>query len=139
MTREIDPDAIESGSLTFAEAEYLRVRGKLPKDYEMPDPDEGDLPPDPPETMEDVEIQSYPIETRKTPLEDQDSPSIGNRGGIVDDDDEEDDYSNENGWNNDSRRAELSKRGLSVDGNKEALIARLRRSDADMLEEGDEV
>lgn len=139
MTREIDPEAIENGTLTFAEAEYLRVRGRLPKDYEMPDPDDGDLPPDPPETMEEVEIQSYPTTTRKTPLEDQDSPSIGNRGGIVEDDDEEEDYSNERGWNNDKRRAELSSRGLSVDGSKDELIARLRRSDADMLEDDDHV
>lgn len=56
-----------------------------------------------------------------------------------DEDDEEDDedglvdvpenrdYDN---WNNDQRRAELADRGLSVEGKKEQLIARLRESDS---------
>ena len=133
MTREIDPEDIESGNLSFAEAEYLRVRGKLPKDYEMPEPEDGDL-------QEVLEVADQPpVPTKKTPLEDQDVPSIGNRGGIDDDEDGEDDYSTESGWNNDSRRAELSKRGLSVDGRQAELIARLRRSDAGELVEGDEV
>lgn len=37
------------------------------------------------------------------------------------------DYDN---WNNDQRRAELADRGLSVEGRKEQLIARLRESDS---------
>lgn len=41
--------------------------------------------------------------------------------------DPEEDY--EEGWNNDRRRAELSSRGLSVEGNKEELIERLLASD----------
>lgn len=50
----------------------------------------------------------------------------------VDDEDEDDEEGEEDygdGWNNDSRRAELAKRGLSVDGNKDELIARLIEDD----------
>lgn len=78
-------------------------------------------------------IESEPAGTKVTPLEEQSQPSIGTQGGIIDD--EEEDY--EEGWNNDQRRAELSKRGLSIDGKKEDLIGRLRRSDADQLEDDD--
>lgn len=62
-------------------------------------------------------------------------PSIGEPGGIDDESDEDEDY--EEGWNNTQRRAELSRRKLSVDGNKDELIARLRRSDTDQLQEDD--
>lgn len=48
-----------------------------------------------------------------------------------DGDDEPEDY--DEGWTNDDRRAELSRRGLSVAGNKDELIARLLRSDNDEL------
>jgi hypothetical protein len=41
------------------------------------------------------------------------------------------------GWNNDRRRAELAKRSLSVAGNKEEMISRLRRFDSDELYEDD--
>lgn len=46
-----------------------------------------------------------------------------------DDDGELEDYSTERGWSNDTRRAELSRRGLSVDGNMEKLIDRLMADD----------
>lgn len=52
-----------------------------------------------------------------------------------DDDEEEEDY--DEGWNNDERRAELTRRGLVTTGDKAELIARLLRSDNDELEEGD--
>ena len=129
MTREIDPEAIESGDLTWEEAEYLRVRGQLPADYEMPDEPEG----------EEEEGDDSPPTSRVTPLEDQSVPVMGNAGGIVEDDDGlsgvGSDYSD--GWNNDSRRAELAKRDLSVAGNKEEMISRLRRYDSDELTEDD--
>jgi hypothetical protein len=114
MTREIDPDALETGNLTWEEAEYLRVRGRLPADYEMPDP-----------TEDEGEDEPVAARTKVVPLEKQDVPRIENRGGI--DDDDEEDY--EVGWSNDQRRAELTRRGLSVTGNKSELIARLRRND----------
>lgn len=124
MSRKIDPKRIASGDLTYAEALYLKHRGKLPADYEMPEAPEG-------EDGEEPEPGS--VRGNSTPLENQSTPTIGNAGGIVD---EDEDY--EEGWNNDQRRAELSKRGLSVSGNKDELIARLRRSDAGELEDGDE-
>jgi hypothetical protein len=46
-----------------------------------------------------------------------------------DDDDEDGEEDYDEGWNNDSRRAELTKRGLPTDGNKDELIARLVESD----------
>jgi len=71
--------------------------------------------------------------TKFTPLEEQTVPTIATRGGIVDN--AEEDY--EEGWNNNQRRAELTRRNLSIDGNKDELIARLRRSDTDTLEDDD--
>lgn len=44
----------------------------------------------------------------------------------------------DDGWNNDRRRGELSKRGLVIDGSKQEMIERLVRSDNDELVEGDE-
>jgi len=130
LTREIDPEAIENGNLTWEEAEYLRVRGQLPAGYEMPDPPEGE---------EDEEEASS--ESRVTPLEEQTVPVMGDAGGIVEDEGEYSgvgsEYSNEEGWNNDKRRAELAKRGLSVAGNKEEMVGRLRRFDSDELFEED--
>jgi hypothetical protein len=128
MTREIDPEAIKNGTLTEEEVIYLRDRGRLPADYD--DSEVGSVEPQPPDTAEDMVIQQYQTETKYTPLEDQDSPTIQARGGIVGDEEEEDYLE---GWNNDSRRAELSKRGLSLDGNKDEMVARLRRSDTDEL------
>jgi hypothetical protein len=130
LSREIDPEAIENGTLTWEEAEYLRVRGQLPADYEMPDEPEGE------------DEEEAPLRTsRVTPLEEQSVPVMGDNGGIVDEDDESgysgvgSDYTD--GWNNDRRRAELAKRSLSVAGNKEEMISRLRRFDSDELYEDD--
>lgn len=134
MTREIDPDDIANENLSYEEYEYLRVRGRLPKGYPAMDPpdDEGG---------EDDEDQSEYLPSRVTPLEDQSVPVMGNRGGIVEDSGELDgvggNYSNEEGWNNDKRRAELAKRGLSVAGNKEVMISRLRRFDSEELYDDD--
>jgi hypothetical protein len=123
MSMQIDPERIANEELTFLEAKYLQDRGQLPADYPFPEND-----------ADDEEGEPQPLPTRVTPLEEQDVPTMGRNGGIVDDDEEED-Y--EDGWNNDQRRAELSTRGLSVDGKKDDLIARLRRSDLDELEDGD--
>lgn len=98
------------------------------------------------ERIENKELTDYEVDylrTRgklpadyfgETKLENQSVPRIGTSGGIIEDDEEED-Y--EDGWNNDQRRAELARRKLSVDGNKNDLIARLRRSDLEELEEDD--
>lgn len=125
MSREIDPEKIRKGKLSYLEAKYLKDRGQLPADYDMPEA---------PKEDEDAIHPSALIPTRVTPLEEQSIPKIEAQGGIVEEDEEED-Y--EEGWNNDQRRAALSERGLSVDGKKDELIARLRRSDLNQLEEGD--
>lgn len=122
MSMKVDPDRIAAGELTFLEAKYLQDRGQLPDGYEMPDAPNDD--------GEDGPV----VQSRVTPIEDQTVPSIGSKGGIVNEDEEED-Y--EEGWNNDQRRAALSERGLSVEGNKSELIGRLRRSDLDELDDGD--
>jgi hypothetical protein len=129
--REIDPEKISSGKLSFAEAEYLRVRGRLPADYVMPENKSGEA--------EDEESEYLP--RRSIPLQEQTVPVMGNLGGIVDETNNFNgvgsNYSNEEGWNNDKRRAELAKRSLSVSGPKEELISRLRRSDTNELSDED--
>jgi hypothetical protein len=62
-------------------------------------------------------------------------PTIENQGGIESEEEGEEDY--EEGWTNDQRRAELSRRKLVVEGRKDDLISRLRRSDSDQLEADD--
>lgn len=130
--RDIDQEAIDNESLTYAEAEYLRVRGRLPEGYPMPDPEDDG---------EDDDEQSEYLPRKSTPLEEQTVPVMGNKGGIVDDSDGLEgvggNYSKEEGWNNEKRRTELAKRGLSVAGNMDEMIDRLRRSDSDQLEEDD--
>lgn len=99
-----------------------------------------------PERIANKELTDYEVDYLKTrnrlpkdyfgtgKLAEQSVPTIGANGGIVEDEEEED-Y--EEGWNNDQRRAELARRKLSVNGNKDELIARLRRSDLDELEDDD--
>ena len=125
MSKSVDTSGIEDGTISYFDAKYLADRGKWPKGVPLPDPPE----------VDDSDRPARP--SKVTPLEEQSIPSIGANGGIVDDgDDSEEDYAE--GWTNDQRRAELSKRGLSVEGKKDDLIGRLRRSDADELIEGDE-
>lgn len=105
MALHISKERIAERDLTDLEVAYLQQRNRLPKNYF----DEGPAA--------------------------QESPTIGDSGGIEDDDEDEADY--EDGWNNDQRRAALAKRKLSVDGKKDELIARLRRSDAGQLTDDD--
>lgn len=126
MSKNINPQAIEDQTLSYLDAKYLRDRGRLPKGYPMPDPPE----------VVDEDRPAKP--SKHTPLDEQTVPTIAARGGIVVDDEEQDEESYTSGWNNDQRRAELSKRKLSVEGNKDEMIARLRRSDASSLIDGDE-
>lgn len=123
MSMEIPQEKLDNPELlTEAEIWYIwtRTPHKLPAGVEIPE-----TPP-----AKDPE----PAPTKVTPLEEQTVPTIATNGGIVED--EEEDY--EEGWNNNQRRAELSKRGLSIDGNKDELIARLRRSDTNTLTEDDD-
>lgn len=122
MAMQIDPARIKEQKLTYAEALYLKRRGRLPVGYPMPSAPKGDAG------------EPEPAPTKVTPLEEQSIPTIGDKGGILspkEGEEEEEDYLE--GWNNNQRRAELSKRGLSVEGGKADLIARLRRSDTDTL------
>lgn len=107
MALHIPKERIESGDLTEYEYDYLKTRGRLPGQKDG---------------------------RTVVPLEDQPTPSIGDIGGI-EEDEEDEDY--EDGWNNDQRRAELTRRKLSIDGKKDDLISRLRRSDTDQLEDDD--
>lgn len=134
MSREIDPDAIAAGTLTDEEVEYLRVRGKLPDNYMGADER------DPEWEAGNAAAMTPRVKPRSMPLEEQSVPRFSD--GAIDADDDELDgvgssYSNEEGWNNDKRRAELSRRGLSVSGSKDDLIGRLKRHDSGQLEEDD--
>lgn len=120
MSREINLE--NPDELTDDELWYLYTRDPV-KFNRM-----GLTPPTPPDVPE-----REPAPTKGIPLEQQTVPTIGTNGGIVED--VEEDY--EEGWNNNQRRAELAKRKLSVDGTKDELIARLRRSDAGELEDDD--
>lgn len=124
MSMHIPQEKLDNPELlTEAEIWYIwtRTPHKLPAGVEPP--------------TKAPEKEEPPVQkTKVTPLEEQMVPSIGDKGGIVDE--EEEDY--EEGWNNDQRRAELARRGLSIDGKKEDLVARLRRSDTNTLEEDDQ-
>lgn len=102
---------------------YLWTRGRLPAGVERP------TGPPAREVQDDNLDETVPV-SRVTPLEEQTVPSIGDQGGIIGDDEPE---TYEDGWTNDQRRAELSRRGLSIDGKKDDLISRLLRSDQDAL------
>jgi len=125
MAREIPSERMLDTSLLDEEdIWYLWTRGRLPAGVERP---EG--PPARP--VPDENLDETVPKSRVTPLEDQNSPTIEDSGGIVSDDDNEETYTD--GWNNDQRRAELSKRGLLIDGVKADLIDRLLRDDTDAL------
>jgi len=124
MSLKIPQDHLDNPEkLTEYEKLYLYDRGKLPEGVEPP---ERPAPGEPPAKPSGV-----------VPLEEQTQPRLGNAGGIVEDEDEEGEEDYEEGWNNDERRAALSERGLSIDGKKDDLIARLRRSDLNQLTEED--
>lgn len=88
-------------------------------------------------SIEELEAE---IERRQS---EQKTPKISDNGGIDDEDDEGMDSElegvpyDEAPWTNDTRRAELSRRELSVNGDKATLSDRLERSDNDMLEDDD--
>lgn len=107
MAMKIDPKKIAAGELSDSEVKYLSDRGRLPANY-FGEPE----------------------------AEAQETPTIGDNGGIVDDEDgEEEDYLE--GWNNEQRRTELARRKLSIEGRKDDLISRLRRSDHEDLNDDD--
>lgn len=66
-------------------------------------------------------------------IERQEAQSSGQWADVEWDYDEDGDGQYLDGWNNDRRRGELSKRGLVIDGSKQEMIDRLKRSDAGTL------
>ena len=123
MAMKIDPQKVKDQTLTYDEALYLKRRGRLPKGYPMPSAPKGS----------GDSVVEPPRPNGSTPLEEQSIPKIEDKGGIVLDDEDTEPEEYTEGWSNDQRRAELAKRGLSLDGRKDDLIARLRRSDSQTL------
>lgn len=77
-----------------------------------------------------AEAMTREVRRQRRPIT-ADDPEDGPEEDDEDDEDAEpEDYSTERGWTNDSRRGELSRRGLSVDGDKAELIGRLMADDA---------
>lgn len=143
LTRKIDPEKIASGDLTEDERLYLQDRGLLPEGVEKVDNDYSkpasldSRPNTGTANTAGVTTEEFEEQLEKSKKAQTVQPVIQDKGGIeVIEDDEtiELDYDE---MNNNERRAELSRRGLAVTGNKEELISRLRRSDMDELLEGD--
>src|SRR5690606_23976758 len=132
---------IDSGDLTEQEILYLQDRGKLPPHIRplQRDPSSGQV-----KQMNYASLlDQMTIEELEDVLEQKkaqriaNTPTIKDKGGIIEEDDDDSPETYDEGWTNDARRIELAKRGLSVDGNKTELIARLLRSDNDELEDDD--
>lgn len=158
MSREIDLSK-GVGGLSPAEIGYAYQRGMITDEqlreagYEPMDVVHGDLPVhEQPETgdantraktQEDLDNEQVPeedFEPREKNLTEPQTkgfrrPVTLEDEGSDDEDDEDDgtveipDDRNYDEWTNDQRRAELADRGLSVNGKKDVLIARLRESD----------
>lgn len=145
MARFIDPDRIASGELDQDEIIYLQTRGQLPPHIRpLTFSDNGwAVEVGPPQDVWEI-IKTLPVEAvedllaRRIQLREDETPKIQNTGGIVGDGSDPLERvvvveAYEEGWNNDSRRAELASRGLSVNGRKDDLADRLRRSDTGNL------
>lgn len=143
MAKVIDPDKLAAGDITDDEYRYLQDRAQLPAHL----PFRPDLVHNP-KSSDDLGVNTGTVNTIGTTQEDLDAldtiddddvPTIKSRGGIQGDEDEDADGEDSyvDGWTNKTRRAELSSRGLSVDGDKDTLVSRLRRSDSDQLTEED--
>lgn len=133
MSRQIDPERIASGNLTEDERRYLEDRAIIPREGAItPNPEENVNTDDP-----TGQLSEWPSDSESTLTPPSfGTPDEGDDEGS-EDEDEYEDY--EEGWTNTSRRAALTERGLSVEGKKEELIARLIRSDNDELTDEDQV
>lgn len=130
MSREIPQERIDSGELDEDEILYLQDRGLLPDHVEPVNPcyyDGGGY-----SEPSEVPAQPGPVDEESNTTEVPQNVEYR----LGEEDDEYEDY--DEGWTNTTRRAELTTRGLSVDGKKEDLIARLLRSDAGELTEEDQ-
>lgn len=161
MSKEIPQDRIDSGDLTEAEIEYLHQRGQLPKQYYKDiDVEGGELAPEalPTKlrphtgdvntgglTVEDLKGGKRKLDDGLNRPEDEDDnedePDQTSKEEVDDEEDDEEEGETQQDYqamNNDARRAELANRGLVTTGNKQELIARLERSDANELLEEDQ-
>lgn len=154
MAMKIDPERLEAGDLSPEEIAYLQDRGQLPPHIQPIGRDErGQLTQQ--ETKRYIEdmsigdIQAY-LDEREAEHTQQ-VPQRRSEGGELppeddSDDEEEDDPETEEllaetyeeGWTNDSRRAELMERGLKNTGTKQELIDRLMRDDRGESTEDDQ-
>jgi hypothetical protein len=140
MSRVIDPEKIESGELDEEEILYLQDRDRLPEHID-PVPQEiwkgGSADPEGVPPVVDTVTPGYqeaideiiPTDTtgrRSTTDIVFEREAAAEEGEL--------DYQN---MTNAQRRAELSSRGLSIDGNKAELISRLERADAGELTDED--
>lgn len=129
MSRQIPPERIDSGDLTDDEILYLQDRGLLPEHVDRIEvryyegANVAELP----------EASSAPSEEGEVDANEDEGEAPGVEYALSDA--ETEDY--DEGWTNVARRAELTERGLSVDGKKEQLISRLLRSDAEQLSDDD--
>lgn len=143
MSRTIDPDKIASGDLDEDERRYLQDRGLLPAGVDgVSDKLNEAMPLEARANTGDANTEGLSIEQLEAQLAaakkaQKKLPKIEDEGGIEELEDEDMDLDYDD-MNNDERRAELSRRGLIVSGNKEELIARLRRSDSDQLTADDQ-
>lgn len=144
MSLDIDLSKVKKPSdLTDTQYKILQDRAQLPAGF----PFREDLVtnPDAPVMANTGTVQALTVEELEAELErrreEQTTPTIGDKGGIIDNEEIPEELRgvpyDESPWTNESRRAELARRGLSVDGNKDELSDRLDRSDSDTLTEDD--
>lgn len=131
MSVKLNKEITKPSDLTDDQYKILQAQGKLPKGF----PFREDLVDHPSAgsfsantgTIAVMSTEELEAELARRKAEET-IPSIGDKGGIQDDDDDDEvDYSQ---LTNKELRALLAERELSVDGNKDELIARLEEDDA---------
>jgi hypothetical protein len=123
MSREIDMS--DPGSWSEDDLLYLAQRDRLPDDLKREINNN-------PDSLKALQEKLYP----QTPLDEtpQSGTVLPATSNVADDaesdsDDDEGEEDYDEGWTNDDRRTELTRRGLSIEGNKAELIARLVEDD----------
>lgn len=143
MSLQLNLEGKKPSDLTDDEYKILQDRGQLPRGW--PFRPELVHNPDAPQMANTGTVRNLTDEQLEAELErrraQQTLPTIGDKGGIQEDEDVPEELRgvsyDESPWTNESRRAELARRGLSVHGTKDVLIDRLERSDSDTLTDDD--
>lgn len=144
MSLQIDWSKVKKPEdLTDDQYKILQDRAELPAGF----PFRPELVTDPstPQMAHTGTVRNLTIEELEAELErrraEQTIPAIGDKGGIVDSEPMDPELEgvpyDQSPWTNPKRRAELARRGLSVDGDKDEMCDRLERSDNDMLTDED--